>query len=182
MELLAVERPFLHVLASGVLSAADEAQILLKLEQLQWTDSSGDFFRFRMAANADQLAGLAALPALKTMVNELRPALERLLNKPLSGDVGFAAQRYHENSAIGFHTDELESGVRFVLNFNRSWEPPDGGVWVLSDEPTLGNGLFVPPLSNTGFAFATDPSSFHALGRRARTISYALVTRYPVCK
>jgi hypothetical protein len=179
MELLAVEQPFLHVLAAMVLSAADEAQILLKLEQLQWTDSSGEFFRFRVAANADQLTGLAALPALKAATNNLRPALEQLLEKALSSDVSVAVQMYEENSAIGFHTDEGAGDVRFVLNFNRGWALSDGGVWVLSNEPTLGNALFLPPLSNTGFAFAADPTSFHALGRRSGNMSYAVVASYP---
>lgn len=182
MELLAKGSPFPHVLAAGLLSTADEAQLLSKLEDLEWKDWSAEFFRIRVSANTDQFASLQALPALKALVNKMRPALERMLNKNLSSNVSLAFQMYEENSAIGFHTDEAVSDVRFVLNLNRSWTLPDGGVWTLSDEPTLGAAIFLPPLSNTGFAFATNPNTFHALGRRASRVSYAVVARYPILK
>jgi hypothetical protein len=180
MEFLTKEAPFPHVLTAGVLSAAQEAQVLSKLEEWEWKDWGAEFFRIRISANADQLANFEALPALKALVSNVRPALETKLKKSLSRQVRLAVQMYEKNSAIGFHTDEAVSEVRFVLNLNRSWTLSNGGIWILSMEPTLEAASFLPPLSNTGFAFATNSNSFHALSRRSTGPSYAIVTSYPI--
>jgi hypothetical protein len=180
MELLAMERPFPHVLAAQVLTANGEAQVLSRLQELEWREWSGEFFRFHIAANSDQLASLLALPVLQAMVGEIKPALELHLKTSLFGDVSCAVHLYDENSVIGFHTDEAVSDLRFVLNLNRNWALSDGGAWVLANEPALPAAIFLPPLSNTGFAFATSSDTFHALGRRSGNLSYAIVIRYPL--
>ena len=182
MELLAKKSPFPHVLAARVLSMRDEAQVLSKLEGFEWRDWSGGFFRIRVSANPEQLTSLKALPALDGLARKMKPPLERLLKKSLSSEASLTVHMYEENSAIGFHTDQAFSDVRFVLNLNRSWTFEDGGVWTLSNEPTLEAALFLPPLSNTGFAFATRSNTFHALSRRSRNRSYAVVTSYSVLK
>lgn len=180
MEVLAVQSPFLHLLVAPVLSAAEHAQVLSRLEELEWSDWSSDFFRIRVSTNSDQLANFTALPALKATIGKLRPILERHLGKSLGGEASLALQRYEENTTIGFHTDAAVSEIRFVLNLNRSWDPSHGGVWVLSKEPTLTNALFLPPLSNTGFAFTPDLNTFHALSRRSSDVSYGVVMSYPI--
>jgi hypothetical protein len=180
MEVLAVESPFLHVLTAQVLSAAEEAQVLSTLEGLEWKAWSSEFFRLRVSANSNQLDSLKALPALQALIGKIHRALELHFRKSLSCEASFAVQMYDENATIGFHTDETAPDVRFILNLNRNWTLSDGGVWVLSNEPTLDGALFIPPLSNTGFAFAPDPNSFHALSRRCSSISYGVVMSFPV--
>lgn len=180
MEVLTVQSPFLHVLLAPVLSAADHAQVLSRLEELEWRDWSSDFFRIRVSTNSDQLTNFKELPALEATIGKLRPILERHLGKSLGGKASLAVQRYEENTTIGFHTDAAESEIRFVLNLNRTWNPSHGGVWVLSNEPTLTNALFLPPLNNTGFAFAPDLNTFHALSRRSSDVSYGVVMSFPI--
>ncbi len=179
MELRGIERPFPHVLAAEVLSAGTEAEVLSRLEEFEWKNWSGEFFRFQVSAVSDQLASLLALPALTNMVCQMKPALERHLKTSLSSDVSCDVHRYDKDSSISFHTDESVRDVRFVLNLNRGWTLSDGGVWALSSEPELASSIFLPPLSNTGFAFAAGRNTFHALSRRSGVPSYGVVTRYP---
>jgi hypothetical protein len=179
MEVLAVQLPFLHVLLAQVLSASEEARLLSRLDELDWNDWSGEFFRIHVSANSDQLTSFKALPELRVMISKLRPVLELHLGKSITDEASLSVQRYKENATIGFHTDEVAADIRFVLNLNRSWSLSDGGVWVFSSEPTLRNARFLPPLSNTGFGFVPDPNTFHALSRRSSSVSYAVVMSYP---
>jgi Rps23 Pro-64 3,4-dihydroxylase Tpa1-like proline 4-hydroxylase len=136
----------------------------------------------RTSANSDQLASVLILPAIKTMIDEIKTALELQLKIDLSSDVTLGAHLYDEHSVIGFHTDySVTRDVRFVLNLNESWILSDGGEWALSKQPDLAEAVFLPPLSNTGYAFATNTHTFHALlTRHSNSLSYAIVASYPL--
>jgi Rps23 Pro-64 3,4-dihydroxylase Tpa1-like proline 4-hydroxylase len=182
MELLAKDEPFPHVLVARVLSTEGEALVLSRLKALEWTENSIGYFRFRTSANSDQLASVLILPAIKTMIDEIKTALELQLKIDLSSDVTLGAHLYDEHSVIGFHTDySVTRDVRFVLNLNESWILSDGGEWALSKQPDLAEAVFLSPLSNTGYAFATNTHTFHALlTRHSNSLSYAIVASYPL--
>jgi hypothetical protein len=179
MELLSFSHPFPHVIAAGVLSSKAEASALSILRTLQWQERTNGFYRVNVAASAEQLANLSELPALAAMIQEMKPLLEAQLQINLGNDATMVAQLYDGNSIIGFHTDHAEGGVRLVLNLNENWQISDGGIWVLANRAAADQALFLPPLSNTAFAFQTSARSFHALTRRSVGNSYALIVHYP---
>ena len=180
MEFLAVEQPFLHILVADVLSSTAEANALSVLRKLEWKEHASGFFRINVAAHAEQLANLSDLPALATMMQDMKAALEVQLQENLGSDATMVAQMYDVDSVIGFHTDSADRSVRLVLNLNEGWQASHGGAWVLANPPTADHALFLPPLSNTAFAFPTSSCSFHALTRRSTGRSYALIVKYPV--
>lgn len=179
MELLSLTHPFPHVIAAGVLSGNAEASALSILRTLQWQERTSGFYRVNVAASAEQLANLSGLPALAAMIQEMKPLLETRLQIDLGNDATMVAQLYDGNSIIGFHTDHADRGVRLVLNLNENWQISDGGVWVLANRLAADQALFLPPLSNTAFAFQTSARSFHALSRRSAGSAYALIVHYP---
>jgi hypothetical protein len=181
MEFVIRDRPFPHLLATRVLSADGEIALRSALAALQWTDHSKGYYRFQIAVDAAQLARLAALPAVNVMIEEIRTVLVDQLKLGLSREATLAAHRYDEHSIIGFHTDfSAEPDVRFVLNINDSWSTSNRGIWILSSRPDISEAALLPPLSNTGFAFATGRDSYHALSRRSGGQCYAVVASYPV--
>lgn len=180
MDLLAFSHPFPHAIAAGVLSSKAEASALSILRTLQWQERIDGFYRVNIAACAERLASLSELPALVAMIQEMKPLLEALFLINLENNATMVAQLYDGNSIIGFHTDHADRGVRLVLNLNENWQISDGGVWILANSSTADQALFLPPLSNTAFAFATSSGSFHALTRRSAGHSYALIVHYPI--
>lgn len=182
MELLAQPLPFPHLLAAGVLSAEGEAATLSMLTSLRWKDHTEPYYRLGIAADGEQLDRAFETPALKAMVSDVSQALTKSMDLPLSAAaVELTAHMYDENTIIGFHTDAGACRkVRFVLNLNAGWSLADGGVWVLSNKLDLSEAAFLPPLSNTGFAFEANFQTFHALTRRSTRWSYALVASFNV--
>jgi len=181
MELLAQVRPFPYLLVAGVLSAKDETAVLSQLNSLQWKDRTQDYYRFRVGADSEQLERVFDLPPIRAVISHIRQALSACMGRHLSAEARLTAQLYDDNTIIGFHNDHAgDREVRFVLNLNTGWSLSEGGIWVLSNKPDLSEAVFIPPLSNTGFAFETNTDSFHALTRRSRGLSYSLVASFAV--
>jgi hypothetical protein len=181
MELHVQPLPFPHLLAAGVLGAPGEATALSMLTSLRWRDHAEAYYRLGIAADEEQSERAFEAAAIRQMVSDVRQAVHGAMRLDLSAQARLAVHRYDENAIIGFHTDlARRREVRFVLNLNAGWRPSDGGVWVLSKAPDLGRAVFLPPLTNTGFAFEVSAESFHALTRRSAGLSYAVVASFDV--
>jgi hypothetical protein len=109
----------------------------------------------------------------------VRSTLERTFECDLEPTPRLEIHRYSNGSSIGAHTDFASSEVRVVAALNRAWRPTLGGVWrIAANSELTAAATHIPSLSNSAFAFATSPTTFHALSRFGEIVSYGVTIRF----
>jgi hypothetical protein len=171
------DSPFPHLLLAGVLESDLESKCIDTLDAASWSTNSGGFFRFDSPSTIDPTSEVNELIG-EDFWNTLRLTYENLFGCSLSMPV-LDLHRYVKDCALGPHTDAVCREIRMVLNLNDYWEEANGGVWVLASDSALrSNRVFLPPFSNSGFAFPTGTNSFHALSTFRSGSNYCLVARF----
>lgn len=181
-ERLQVERePFTHVQVAPVLKAKEAEELLSVLERMDWQRRKQAFYEFDTVTNQQSRENLQERLVRSRTIDRVRGWLEQYLSTQLVPDTIVDLHRYSPGTGVGVHTDRPTVEARFVLNLNRSWQPNQGGIWVLSSRSDLKPPVhFLPPLHNTGFGFLTSMNSYHALSERLVSVAYAAVFRFAV--
>ena len=181
-ERLRVERePFTHVKVAPVLRAEKAEELLRILEGMEWQRKKQSFYEFDVVTNQHSQENLQERLVRSRTIDRVRGWLEQYLSTQLVPDVIVDLHRYSPGTGVGVHTDRPTAEARFVLNLNRSWQPNQGGIWVLSSRSDLKPPVhFLPPLHNTGFGFLTSAVSYHALSERLFPVAYTVVFRFAV--
>jgi hypothetical protein len=173
--------PFPHILAASVFSEADHLGLIARLDACRWHPETGDFFTFDTLENYVEEVSLLSFLLGKSEEHNLLAVLQDVFNIPLFSPREVEFHRYRAKSGIGAHADTPARQVRFVINLNRHWHVTDGGIWIVASDSQLKSGRqFIPPISNTGFAFPTSTSSYHAMSVRNSETSYGVTIKYPL--
>lgn len=179
MDFLTEDTPFPHTILAQAFDPATAGHLLALLESTAWRKRSGSYYDFESVEG--ELSSDGEIAGYLRALEAYGPALAARFGVGVSGPVAWDIHKYGLDSGIGPHTDEDISEVRLVLNLNGGWTTRDGGIWILSNSSDMQEErTFLPPLSNTGFAFRTSPRTFHALTTRHGSQSYALVGRFPI--
>ena len=179
---LRVERePFTHLKVAPVLRTEEAEELLSTLDRMDWQRRKQVFYEFDVATDQRSRDNFQERLVRSLTIDRIRGWLEQYLRTQLVSKATVDLHRYSPGTGIGVHTDGPTTEVRFVLNLNRSWQPSQGGIWVLSARSDLKPPVhFLPPLHNTGFGFLTSAGSYHALSERFFSGTYAVVFRFAV--
>ncbi len=179
---LRVERePFIHIKVAPVLSAEEAEALLRILDGMDWQRRKQSFYEFDVVVNQHSQEYLKERLVRSRTIDRAREWLEKYLGTRLAPDVIVDLHRYSPGTGVGVHTDRPTAEARFVLNLSRSWQPNQGGIWVLSSRSDLKPPVhFLPPLHNTGFGFLTSAVSYHALSERSFSVTYVVVLRFAI--
>lgn len=173
--------PFVHVKVAPVLRAEEAEEFLGILERMDWQRRKQSFYEFDVVTNQHSQEYFKGRLVRSRTIDRVREWLEQCLSSRLVPDAIVDLYRYSPGTGVGVHTDRPTAEARFVLNLNRSWQPDQGGIWVLSSHSDLKPPVhFLPPLHNTGFGFLTNAVSYHALSERLCSDTYAVVFRFAV--
>lgn len=112
--------------------------------------------------------------SLRFLVNEeflaaTKRQIEILLGARVGDSISVAAQKLLPGCKIGIHTDYEPQGLthRLVIQFNRGWNPQNGGILMLfdkeePDEDSTQHRYYVPH-HRMGIGFTIFERSFHAV-------------------
>lgn len=157
--------PYRYFTAEPAFSPAICARLegLFELE-LPWREHGGSFYEVRNCDLTERMAPdfLAALVARTRTLTGL----------PLTGRVAVTAQTMIPGQRIGVHSDRPLVGfetVRLVVQFNRHWQPGDGGVLQVHDDQA-GTRVCAgqAPRFNSAFGFVMHPGSYHSVSETAK--------------
>jgi hypothetical protein len=171
--------PFEHLLIASFLPHSVEAAFLAQLEKAEWEKRGAEFYRFQVPVAGSVRAAMHE--AMCAVYLDAKSVFENTLRRRLAPPLLPEVHRYSAGDGIGPHTDAVTPEVRCILNLNSGWSAADGGVWTFSSDSALKAGrAFLPSLSNFAVAFATGPTTYHALSSRRAGTGYAVTLRFPV--
>ena len=173
--------PFPHILAASVFCEDDQLNLIAMLDACRWSSRTGDFFRFDTLERDTEEAELCSFVRSKGSELGLIEVLQDAFALDLAVPEQIEFHRYTISCGIGAHTDAETREVRLIINLNKTWDVKHGGIWIVSSDSRLCTGRkYIPPISNTGFAFPTSKTSFHAVSVRRTATAYAVTLKYPV--
>jgi hypothetical protein len=174
------ELPFPHLVFASFLSKDVENHLLDVLESASWERRSASFYRFDVPGNAGVRKDLLRVIEDDVQLYEKRSLFEESFNCRLATESLLEVHRYNNGDGIGAHTDFRTPELRCILSLNRGWRMEDGGIWVIAADSSLrDNKTYLPSISNTGFAFCTGPTSYHALSRHSTASMFGVTIRIP---
>jgi hypothetical protein len=169
------------LLLENVLSDRSYSDVMVLLETIDWKDSQGSFFSFQEIKRSVDIESLRCLLVDAGLESSVRVELEKRLRIDLAPSVRFGVQKYTKGAGVGPHTDGEVRSARLILNLNRGWIPPHGGIWLLSDNSRLlPKPEFIAPANNSGFAFVPAENTYHALSERNSSEAYAVILEFPL--
>jgi hypothetical protein len=171
--------PFPHALIAPIFDAHIEGALLDLLDNVEWQRCQAAFYSFDIPASIKDRANLRDLIySLKLLKGTTVEYFAMHFGCRMDDTYRLEIHRYIHGCGIGFHTDAAAPEVRFVMNLNRGWSQADGGIWILRSERESSNDRhYLPSLSNTGFAFSTSKSTYHALSTRGDKLMYGITLR-----
>jgi hypothetical protein len=171
--------PFPHLLIAPVLPDEIEDKCISMLESLEWERRSSEFYRFSVPRDRSEYDRLLQLLSGSGFLAEARITFERGFGSNLDDRIYLEVHRYEQGCGIGPHTDALTLEIRCIVNLNRSWRVESGGIWIIAADSALQlQRSYLPSTSNTGFAFPTSSTSYHALTTCRAGLSYGLTVRF----
>ncbi|WP_295393099.1 2OG-Fe(II) oxygenase [uncultured Thiodictyon sp.] len=159
------EHPYPFFSVEPAFSTIDCAHLEGIFEQdLPWLAHGGSFYEVRNCDATDRLAPefLAALAR----------RMRTLTGLPLTDRIAATAQTMAPGARIGVHTDRPLVGweaARLVVQFNRGWQPADGGLLQAhDDEAGTRVCASAPPRFNSAFGFGMHQGSYHSVTETTR--------------
>lgn len=170
--------PFIHLLLAPVFPPNVESACLSLLESCSWETKVGEFYRFDVPACRTVKEQIGVLIDVSPL-QDIRDTLESIFCCQLKKTLQLEVHRYRPGHGIGPHTDASIPEIRCIVSYNRAWHADDGGVWILAADSALKlHKTYLPATSNTGFAFETGPTSYHALSICRDGVHYGLTLRF----
>ncbi len=178
--------PFSHFYSDTFLSEAIAASLLEHLEEYcPWThERKPGFLELRNTdLRAHSLPAPLAFIITEDFNRQLRESMESLVGEPLAARVDIHANKMLARDWIGIHNDfgETGQGYRLVVQLNRGWTVPDGGLLLMLDsataaEPTPKQRMYLPR-HRSAVVFPISANSYHAVTPVVRgcrlTMSYS---------
>lgn len=179
MKYLTRQFPFPHLVIAPVLKDVLERDCIGAMNTADWEVRETDFYHLEVPARGKNLDELLRTIKASLPWDAVRIIFEKHFNCRLSSAIRFEIHRYAIGSGIGAHTDAALPEVRFVLNLNADWNHRQGNVWILAVDSALAQQRsYLPSISNSGFAFATNRTSYHALSTRTDGVGYGVTARF----
>jgi hypothetical protein len=133
-------------------------------QELPWREHGGSFYEVRNCDLTERLD--------PDFLAALADRTRTLTGLPLATRVAVTAQAMAPGQRIGVHSDRPLAGfesVRLVVQFNRKWQPGDGGVLQVHDDEA-GTRVFasLEPRFNSAFGFVMHSGSYHSVTETAK--------------
>lgn len=114
------------------------------------------------------------------VIQQLKEFLEHEFNVLLDDKCSICVNRLIQGQSIGVHNDAPRIGFathRFVVNLNANYQDTDGGHFYVLKRTGEKTDIekIIRPIINTGFAFESSPSSYHAVGKVKDGTRYSLI-------